>query len=236
MPEGSRGRRRVAWRAAWGVLLIALVAGCAASRQPRGSVEESGFLGDYSQLKPGKSGQAKLVYIAPGVDWNHYRSIDLDSVTLWPGKDGTLAKLSPKEQQQLADRLYKALYDALAAQNHMVKSPGPGVLRVRAALTEANPTNVPLNAVATVIPQLRLLSTVVGLSANTALTVGEASIEVDVTDSLTGHRLAAAVDKRVGQRSLRGLGTWSQVDAAFAAWGKQFAERLASLRAESGSH
>jgi len=233
---GSSAKRRAALGAAHVVLLIVLMAGCAASRQPRGAVEKSGFLGDYSQLEPGKSGQAKLVYIAPGVDWSRYRSVQLDSVTLWPGKDGTLAKLSPAVQQQLADRLYKALYDALAKQNRMVTGAGAGVLRVRAALTEASPTNVPLNAVATVIPQVRALSTVTGLGADTALTVGEATAEVEASDSLTGRRLAAAVDRRVGQRSLRGLGTWSQVDAAFAAWGQQFAARLASLRAESGSH
>ena len=46
-------------------LLIVAIGGCAASRQPRGEVEESGFLRDYSQLEPGKNGQAKLVYIDP---------------------------------------------------------------------------------------------------------------------------------------------------------------------------
>jgi hypothetical protein len=223
--------RHPAWGALCMGLLITLSVGCAGSRQPRGPVVESGFLGDYSQLKPGKSGQAKLVYIAPDVDWNSYHAIQLDSVTLWPGKDGSLAKVSSQDQQRLADTLYKDLYQELAKQNRMVKHAGPGVLRVRAALTEASPTNVPLNAVATFIPQVRGPTTVLGLAANTALTVGEASVEVEATDSLTGRRLAAAVDKRVGQRSVRALGTWSQVDAAFDAWAKQFADRLAALKA-----
>jgi len=38
---------------------------CHTSKQAR-SVTESGFLGDYSQLKKGKGDQAKLVYFAPG--------------------------------------------------------------------------------------------------------------------------------------------------------------------------
>ena len=70
----------------------------------------------------------------------------------------------------------------------------------------------------------------VGLAANTSLTVGEATIEGDVTDSVTTTRLAAFVDERIGQRSLRGLGTWSQVDAAFEHWGEQLANRLVALR------
>jgi hypothetical protein len=51
-----------------------------------------------------------------------------------------------------------------------------------------------------------------------------------VTDSLTQQRLAAFVDERIGQRSLQGLGTWSQVQAAFDHWGQQLATRLAELR------
>ena len=151
-------------------------------------------------------------------------------MTLWPGKDGKLASLSPEDQQMLADRLYQAVYEAVSKDMKMVTAPGPGVMRVRVALTEADSTNVVLNAVATIVPQIRTVSTLAGLAANTSLTVGSASVEGEVTDSLTRARLAAFVDERIGQRSLQGLGTWSQVQAAFDHWGQQLAERLAELR------
>jgi len=211
-------------------LLILVIAGCAASRQPRGEVAESGFLRNYSQLEPGKDGQAKLVYINPQASWSRYTGLQFESVTLWPGKDGKLASLSPEDQQMLVDRLYKAVSDAVSKEIELVSSPGPGVMRLRVALTEASSTNVVLNAVATVVPQIRAASTLVGLAANTSLTVGSATIEGDVTDSLTHERLAAFVDERIGQRSLQGLGTWSQVQSAFDHWGKQLADRLAELR------
>jgi len=222
-------------RATWtgvaaSLLLILTLAACAASRQPRGIPEESGFLGNYSQLEPGKDDQAALVYINPDVNWKSYSAVQFESVTLWPGEDGGLASLSREDQQMLADRLYKAVHDALAKDIKIVTSPGPGVLRLRVALTEAKSTMVVLNAVATIVPQIRTVSTLTGLAANTSLTVGSATIEGDVRDSLTQERLAAFVDKRIGQRSLRGLGTWSQVDAAFDHWGEQFANRLAELR------
>jgi hypothetical protein len=222
---------RISWTGLSLSLLLGLaIAGCAASRQPRGEVEPSGFLRNYSQLEPGKDGQAKLVYINPVVDWAGYTAMQFESVTLWPGKEGHLASLSPEDQQMLADRLYQAVHDAVSKEIKMVSAPGPGVMRVRVALTEADSTNVVLNAVATVVPQIRTVSTLVGLAANTSMTVGSASVEGEVLDSLTNQRLAAFVDERVGQRSLRGLGTWSQVQAAFDHWGEQFAERLAQLR------
>jgi len=212
------------------MLLILTLAACAASRQPRGVPEESGFLGNYSQLQPGKDGQAALVYINPDVNWKSYTALQFESVTLWPGKDGGLASLSAEDQQMLADRLYKAVYDAVSKEIKIVTSPGPGVMRLRVALTEAKSTRVVLNAVATIVPQIRTVSTLAGLAANTSLTVGSATIEGDVRDSLTQERLGAFVDERIGQRSLQGLGTWSQVQAAFDHWGEQLATRLAELR------
>jgi hypothetical protein len=227
--SSSNIRRNLLYTSTAALMVLAAVA-CAPSRQSRGPVAESGFLRNYSQLKPGKEGQMQLVYINHSVDWNHYTAAQFESVTLWPGKNGKLASLSPQDQQMLADRLYKAVYDAVSKEIKMVKGPGPGVARLRVALTEAEPTNVPLNAIATVVPQLRLLSTIVGLSADTALTVGSATIEGDVTDSMTGERLAAFVDERVGQRSVQAFGTWSQVQAAFDHWGQQMAQRLVQLR------
>ena len=231
MPFRTNLSRQASWAGVAASIWLGLaVLACAPSRQPRGPVVESGFLRDYSQLQPGKEGQCKQIYINPNVNWSSYTGMMFESVTLWPGKNGGLAKLSPEDQQMLADRLYKAVYDAVSKEIQMVNSPGPRVMRARAALTEAEPTNVPLNAVATVVPQLRMLSTVVGLAATTSLTVGSATIEGDVTDSLSGRRLAACVDERIGQRSVQAFGTWSQVQAAFDHWGQQFAQKLAQLR------
>src|SRR5207247_2105465 len=44
---------------------IVLLSGCPTTRQTR-TVEESGFLRDYSQLREGGTGEAQLVYLKPG--------------------------------------------------------------------------------------------------------------------------------------------------------------------------
>ena len=221
----------VTWLGVAASLSLALVlSACAASRQPRGTPEESGFLGDYSELQKGKRGEMALVYFAPGVDWKSYNAVIFESVTLWPGPEGHLKDLSPEDQKMLADYLYTSVHDALAKVTTLTTTPGPGVLRLRVALTEAKATHVLMNAVATVVPQIRTVTTIAGLAANTSLTVGEATIEGDVTDSVTHRRLAAFDDERIGQRSMRGLGTWSQVDAAFDHWAEQLANRLVALQ------
>ena len=47
------------------LLLILTLSACTASRQPRGIPDGSGFLGNYSELRPGKGDEAALVFVRP---------------------------------------------------------------------------------------------------------------------------------------------------------------------------
>ena len=68
-----------------------MVTGCAATRARHFEAPvQSGFLGDYSQLKENPDYPAALVYIAQGVQWSRYNSIQLESAGLWFGSAGSL--------------------------------------------------------------------------------------------------------------------------------------------------
>jgi hypothetical protein len=204
------------------------VAACATTRQTR-SVEESGFLGDYSELREGGKGEAQLVYIDADADFSIYKAVLIDSVTLW--HDSDLSKIPVEDRQALTDYLYKALHKELGKDYEIVESPGVGVLRVRAAITEAKGARVLGNVITSVVPQLRMLSTLGGLASDTQVFVGKCGIEAEVTDSLTNYRLAAAVDERAGTKALRGgVGKWSDVEQAFDFWAARLRERLETLR------
>jgi hypothetical protein len=167
--------------------------------------------------------------INPAAQWSRYKAIMLDSVTLWP-TDRT-AKLAPEDAQRLTDYLYAELYKQLSQDYQMVTTPDPGVLRVRAAITEAQGANVVGNAVTTIVPQLKMATTGGGMATDAALFAGKAAAEVEVTDSLSGDRLGAAVDERVGTKTIRGgLGEWSHVERAYEAWADRVRKRLAELR------
>jgi Protein of unknown function (DUF3313) len=215
-----------------GFALALAATGCAATRQAR-SVEPSGFLRDYSQLRPGKEGEALLVYIRPGVTWTKYDKIFLEPVTIWGDavKTGTLQSVSKEEAQVTADYPDASLRHALSRDYRLVDGPGPGVLRLRVALTEAEGSTVPLDVLSTVVPQLRMLSRVKQLATGTAAFVGKAGIEGEIQDSMTEERLAAAVDRQVGQKRLRGVtNTWDDVQGAFDYWSEHLRARLAELR------
>jgi hypothetical protein len=204
------------------------VAACATTRQTR-SVEESGFLGDYSQLRAGEGDQARLVYINPDTDWWQYSAIIIESATIWHNQETT--KLSAKDQQALTDALYTAFREELSKDYEIVSAPYPGVMTLRLAITEAKGARVVGNTITTVIPQTRLLSSLTGIATDTQVFVGKASIEAEINDSMTHERLAAAVDERAGAKTLRGLGgKWKDVDNAFQYWAERLRERLAEER------
>ena len=212
------------------VSIVALVAftltvvACAGTRGRRSAPEESGFLRDYSMLTEREGAAAKLSYVDSEADWSSYDAIWIESVSMWANSE--TSEVEPEDQQMLIDFFYKALHDELSKDFQIADGPGPGVLQFRAALTEAKGANVPLKAITTIVPQLKLLTTLVGSAADIAVTVGEATLEAEVIDSVTKKRLAAAVDQQAGKKWYTQLKTWSDVKSACEHWSEGLHERL----------
>jgi len=206
-------------------------AGCAAVRGRRDAADRSGFLGDYSQLKPRQGYEVHDVYINPNAAWKSYDSVQIESVTLWVSDE--TRSLKNEERQMLTDLLYKAHNDKLAENFKIVDRPGPNVIRVRAALTQAKGARVALRTVSSIVPMMFVMSTAVGLSADVAKNVGTATLEAELLDSVTAERLAAAVDQRAGTKSIlagkRTFQKWGDVQAACEFWAEGLAQTLARL-------
>ncbi len=112
--------------------LLGSLAALAACAETAG-VEPSGFLGDYSQLKPGRGDQAQLVYINPEADFSPYERVLVEPVMVWERTAGSDA--SEEELGSLADDLGSALRKELELEFDLVESPGAGTLRIRTAIT-----------------------------------------------------------------------------------------------------
>jgi hypothetical protein len=205
-------------------LVCAMVA-CAASRGRRGDAPESGFLGDYSQLKSLDDWPAREVYFNPNAQWSRYDSIHIDSVTLW--SDEATDKLSAEDQQMLTDTLYKALHEKLSEFFEIVDTPGPNTIRIRAALTQAKGSKPVLRTLTSIHPGTLLLGAAVGLSLDTANSVGTATVEFEVLDAATNERLAAMVDQRAGTKVFfliapkRTFTKWGDVKAVDEYWAER---------------
>jgi hypothetical protein len=112
--------------------LLGLLAVLAACGGPAG-VEPSGFLGDYTQLKPGRGDQAQLVFIDSEADFSPYERALIDPVVVWERSAGSDAP--GEDLQRLADDFGSAIRKQLMPEFEVVESPGPGTLRIRTAIT-----------------------------------------------------------------------------------------------------
>lgn len=212
------------------LILMVSLSGCASTQQAR-SVEQSGFLEDYSILKEGKSDETLLVYKNPQADWKKYQKIILDPVTVWVGKDSQLSDVSAEDRQRMADLFWVKLHEALKTDYEIVQSPGPDVLRIQAAITEAETSNPVLDTVSSIVPQLRVLTGVKGVATGVSGFTGSASVEMKITDSSDKTLLAAAVDRRGGTKNLSGLtNSWNDVEESFRYWAEKVRWRACLLR------
>jgi len=219
--------------------LMFVVTGCASTQEAK-SVEKSGFLGDYSLLKEGQRStisegaedEALWVYKNPAADWRKYRKVILDPVTVWTsGKDSQLKDVSVEDRQRLSALLWKTFNESLRKDYEMTSQAGPDVMRIQAAITEAESSNAFLDTVTSIVPQTRLLSGMKSLATGVSAFTGSASVELKVTDSDSGTILVEAVDRRGGTKSLSGLfNSWNDVEEAYRFWAEKMRFRACQWR------
>ena len=206
-----------------------LLSGCASTYQKR-SVTGSGFLKDYSQLKDRGGDTMMLSYIDPKANFRVYSKIMLDPVRAYASsKDSSMATMSKEDQQRLLNYFDAALRENLKKDFTLVSQPGPGVMRVRVAITEAKGSLVVLDTVSSVVPIGLALSSVKAIATSKHLSVGEIGAEGEGLDSVTGKRLFAAVDARVGRKytgKFDKFSKWHTAEDAIDFWAEQLRERL----------
>jgi hypothetical protein len=203
---------------------------CATTEQTR-SAKPSGFLKNYSQLRKGDGERAQLFYINRNINFSAYSKVMIEPVTIWHGEGSDLSSVPRDELQQMSDYLYSATRRELGSILKVVERPGPGVMRVRMAITTAKGSNVPMDIVTNVLPPALVINWGKKLATGTHSFVGKAAIEAEVLDSLSYVRLAAAVDERAGGKTFEGkTSKWSDVQEAFDYWANRFKVRLLELR------
>ena len=201
------------------ILLIGIMAiftpGCAEKE-----VVHSGFIDNYPVLSPGPNEGADFVFIKEGVSFAAYNKILMDHVVFYLAKDSDYKGIQTDELNELAKLFHQAFIDELAGSYEMVKKPGPGVLRIRTALTDLVPSKPGLSGVTTIIPIGLAVSLMKSSAGGGHTGVGNASVEAEFLDSVTNERLAVAIDTRLGDK-LEGLTKWGAVKGAFEFWAKR---------------
>ena len=212
----SRGSYSAAGSLVVWAAIVALVAVVANGKAHAQKTKYSGFLSDYSQLKPnGRIGiGGGLVYENPSRSFKEYNKFIVDPIGPHSRPDARDDAIDPTKVKELTDFAWQDLVSALAEHYQVVSAPGPGVLHIRAAITDVEITR----------PLFDLPHT----SRQQNLRVGGLTIEAEAVDSQTGERVLAEIYSRRGSRlshggEIDGLGYAERV---IEEWVDRFAERF----------
>jgi len=207
------------------ILLIVVMAAMATSSGcGRRAAKKTGFLSDYTHLE--RVSDSSLRYLDRQT-LGGYSSFIVDRVEVH-FHDGAKAiekksegKLTEQDMADIMNYLHSAMVKAVEdAGCRVAYRPGPGVARIRTAITDMEETNVVLAAV----PQARVL---------TGAGTGGASMEFEVVDSQSGRQIAAGIETRSGSRiPFTGLSQWGGAKAAIDNWANRVKERLEETRGQ----
>jgi len=210
------------------IALVSLAAGCT-SYQGGHQAQLSGFLVDYPDFTEGQDG-VDQAWIKPGVNWKPYDKIMLDQVVFYFSEGSEYKGLTSQEVAELSEAYHKAFFDALQPGGYVfVSEPGPGVLRVRSAVTGLEKSSPVANTFSTVVPVGLAVNVLAKGTTGENISVGNCTAEGEFLDAASGERLAAFVDFRPGGK-LEGFSGIGPAKASFEFWAKRLRARLDELR------
>ena len=200
------------WVAVCSLMIAGLVVGC--SGRPK--VAHSGFLGDYSQFKPHPDVKGAMLYEHPSRSLKQYNKFIIDPVVVHFAPDAKETAIDPDKLKELTDYFEEQLVKGLSESGHyqVVSAPGPGVLRLRIAITGIEKTT----PIANIHPAMKM----------SGMGLGGAAMEAEAVDSVSGDRVAAVVDAQSGRRLgiTAGLKKYGHAQQVMVGWVERFVKRL----------
>ena len=206
---------------------LMMLAGCAATQKAEVKQTElnCGLLGaDCAKLTAGGKDEASWRFINVSAPWSSYNKVMIAPVSIYGGDK---IEVPAEDQKKLVDYFYQQLIAKMQQKFEIVGEPGPGVMKVQVAMTDASAAT-PVMRTVSMIPGLHLISSLMNMTTGTYPFVGGAQAEAKVTDSQTGVVLAEVVDAQIGGGAYRTGLQWKYGDAenAIKHWCEVMTQRL----------
>jgi len=158
----------------------------------------SGFLADYSQLKPSESasGEPTLRWISPDYKSSQYRDVLYTPVVFYPAARPT-ARVSQQTLDQIRSYTDIQLKGAIATRLPLVNQASPHTLKVRAAITAVSAENEGVQFYE-VVPIAAVVASTMAASGHRTQN-SELFLEIEASDAVTGKPLIRIVRKAFGK-------------------------------------
>ncbi len=158
----------------------------------------SGFLADYSQLKPSESasGEPTLRWISPDYKSSQYQDVLYTPVVFYPTARPT-ARVSQQTLDQIRSYTDIHLKGAIATRLPLVNQASPHTLKVRAAITAVSAENEGVQFYE-VVPIAAVVASTMAASGHRTQN-SELFLEIEASDAVTGKPLIRVVRKAFGK-------------------------------------
>lgn len=212
------------------LLTLALAVGPASAQDKAAPKPQySGFLTDYSKLQPAADREGVQLFLDRSRDYKAYTKVMFDPVEVYLTPNPDYKGLQPDALKRMTDVFLTSFKKALGSDYQVVDAVGPGVLRVRAAITGVQAAKPALGA--TDFIPIKAIFNLGRAAAGASPQVAEMTAEFEVLDE-KGVRLAAAVATRKGDKTLpqRDQVTWKDLEPITNYWAAGFKQRLDEVR------
>lgn len=215
------------------LIAVAFLISACASSEPEAPTD---FLAKYDGFQTGPEDGPAQIWFPEGVNtfeefkasFAGYNSILLDPIIVTYDEAGV--PIDPADVAKLVGKFEETIAESLTPEFPIVTQPGPGVVRVSIALADIDNPNKVGVFLSTFTPVGLALSVGTAVATGDAYNSGSATMEVILSDSVTGKALAAGVDRYTGSK----LGSVKDNNAAYEAfevWAKRFRKLLIGVNA-----
>lgn len=193
----------------------ALALGCQSNSSRSTSSDVAGFLSNYTRLEPAGD---DLRYVDLKALAN-YRRFIVEPIQVFFYKEADLDSVDEQALARLSDYMAMAIREALGDSYELVSEPAPGVAHLRIALTDLDPSTGVLGVLSP------------GVLAD--FEVSGASMEAELTDSVTDEQIAAVIESQtVGGILLNDLSEWQDAEQVIDGWAATLRARLDEAHGE----
>lgn len=206
----------VTTRLAVTLIALALLTGGARAQDKGGAAPQySGFLGDYARLTPNPDNPKTRRWINKDFDFKPYTQILLDPVEIWVSPTSEYKGASPDALKRMGDSFTNSFKKALQPGYTLVDKAGPGVLRIRIAITGINLV-APASNPAQFLPVVFLVRAASGaMSAKDVVLTGEMQV-LDPNNNVVAAALSTGTgDKTVEEKQTI---TWKELQSITDKW------------------
>ena len=168
-----------------------------------GDYEAKGFLSDYSKISKTKDDTGSYEYVDTTVDFSKYNKLLVDRIKIFFKDDSEYKGIDPDELKVLTDYFNEAIKKEAGDAYPIVTEPGPGVFRMRIAVTDLVPNKPEASVVSLAIPFAWVADAGSGVAkgdAGSTVFTGEATVEVEALDSESSEQLVAFIETEAGKK------------------------------------